>query len=172
MLQKCWKSEAKYFNALNMLMQAGVYLRICVCYTSLYLERSSHPKGVACVYRFVGAPMEAGLLPHDTPASDPVQLPLTQRLLQSTHQTQRGYGAVRPATWTHRQAGAWHIHMVVWAICNTNPFNQMRVLISDNALKLKSLGMFSWLTTRWLQGTAVKTEGLSACGPFHCQIFD
>lgn len=69
-------------------------------YTGQHLERRSHPEGVACVYRFVGAPVEAGLLPHDTPAADPVQLSPTQRLLQATHQTQRGYGAVRPATCT------------------------------------------------------------------------
>lgn len=96
----------------------------CVCEyvsvnTSLYLERSSHPKGVACVYRFVGAPLEAALLPHDTPAPDPVQLPLTQRLLQPTHQTQRGYGAVRPATWAHRQ---W-IYSGFYLIYNTNESN-------------------------------------------------
>lgn len=72
----------------------------------LHLQCSSHPEGVACVYRFVGAPVETALLPHDTPASDPVQFPLTQRLLQSAHQTQRGDGAVRPATWTRRKAGA------------------------------------------------------------------
>jgi len=79
---------------------------VCLLHQSVYLERGSHPKGVACVYGFVGATVEAALLPHDTPAPDPVQLPLTQRLLQSTHETQRGDGAVRPAACTHRQAGA------------------------------------------------------------------
>lgn len=73
---------------------------VCICYLSLYLKRSSHPEGVACVYRFVWAPVEATLLPHDAPASDPIQLLSTQRLLQPTHQTKGGDGAVCPATCT------------------------------------------------------------------------
>lgn len=72
-------------------------MRARVCPTGLYLQCSSHPKGVACIYGFVWAAVETALLPHDAPAPDPVQFPLTQCLLQSTHQTQRGYGAVRPA---------------------------------------------------------------------------
>lgn len=63
-----------------------------------YLKCGSHPEGVACVYRFVGAPVEAALLPHNAPAADAVQLPPAQRLLQPPHQAQRGDGAVRPAT--------------------------------------------------------------------------
>lgn len=51
----------------------------------LHLQRCSNPKGVACIYRFVGAPVEASLLPHDAPTSDPVKLSLAQRLLQATH---------------------------------------------------------------------------------------
>lgn len=66
----------------------------------LYLECSSHPEGVAGVDRLVGAPVEARLLPHDAPASDPIQLPSAQRLLQSAHQTQGGDSAVRPAACT------------------------------------------------------------------------
>lgn len=55
--------------------------------------------------------MEARLLPHDAPASDPVQLPSAQRLLQSAHQTQGGNSAVRPAACTtDTQAAAAVLH--------------------------------------------------------------
>lgn len=66
----------------------NAYLNTRLWHTGQHLERRSHPEGVACVYRFVGAPVEAGLLPHNTPAADPVQLSPTQCLLQATHQTQ------------------------------------------------------------------------------------